>query len=86
MNKRKTAVTLMSISAFLYGTRYISAAIFGSNIASWNEELFHNMLSYIGPEPLRWSKYALILGIIYLVWAEVEEQLGKKRTKIQHKD
>lgn len=79
MSKRSAGVILISISAFLFGIRYISAAIFGSNVSSWDEMLFSNMLSYVGSAPLRLSVCSLILGVIYLVWAEIEEQLMKKR-------
>ncbi|EKP0369321.1 hypothetical protein P0D19_003056, partial [Listeria innocua] len=48
MNKRGTGVTFIAIAAFLFSAKYISAAIFGSNLASHNRELFLAMLEYIG--------------------------------------
>lgn len=73
MKRRTTGTILLLVAAFLYGIRYLSAAIFGSNVNSWNGELFKSMLSYIGKGPTNLSILALILGLIYLVWAEIEE-------------
>lgn len=74
MNKRTAGVGLLAIAAFLYATRYIAAAIFGSGIASFSTELFRSMLQYVGIAPLVWSTLAAIAGVAYLVWAEIDER------------
>ncbi len=78
MSRRTTGTALLSISAILYATRYLSAAIFGSSIQNWNQNLFNAMLEYVGQGPVIWSIIALIAGIIYLVWAEVEAFLKSR--------
>jgi hypothetical protein len=73
LNRRTTGTIFICISAFLYGVRYLSAAIFGSNVSSWNSELFNAMLDYVGNGPKNLSIIAFIIGIIYLIWAELEK-------------
>jgi hypothetical protein len=63
---------LLAVAALLYSTRYLAAAIFGSGISSWDADLFRAMLEYVGKGPVTWSLAALVAGIVYLVWAEVE--------------
>lgn len=86
MKRRTTGTILLLVAAFLYGIRYLSAAIFGSNVNSWNGNLFDSMLSYIGKGPVILSVLALILGLIYLVWAEIEElrnnNLNRKKNEV----
>ncbi|ERI91906.1 hypothetical protein HMPREF1982_02949 [Clostridiales bacterium oral taxon 876 str. F0540] len=53
--------------------RYVSAAIFGSNVSSWDSNLFANMLEYTGSSLTIASAVALIVGIIYLILAEKEK-------------
>lgn len=48
MNKRGTGVASIAISTFLFSAKYISEAIFGSGVSSWDEDLFNAMLSYVG--------------------------------------
>lgn len=79
MNKRGAGVTFIAIAAFLFASKYISAAIFGSGVLSWNETLFQAMLSYVG-EPLSiCSIIALIIGVAYIGWGEYEEFMIKKQ-------
>lgn len=70
MSRRTTGTIFIMISAFLYGVRYLSAAIFGSGLNSWDENLFDLMLNAIGNGPLIASIVALIIGIVFLIWAE----------------
>jgi len=49
MSRRGVGVTLIAIAAFLYGVRYITAAVFGSGINTWNSDNFNAMLQYVGP-------------------------------------
>ena len=79
MNKRGTGVAFIAIAAFLFSAKYISAAIFGSGLASYNEELFNAMLSYIGNPLSICAIFALLIGLAYIVWAEYEEFIIKKR-------
>jgi len=73
MSRRFTGVALIFVSAILYAARFISAAIFGSSISNkWSADLFSAMLHYIGSGLSNWSIVALVAGIGYLIWAEVE--------------
>ena len=74
MNRRTTAAVFFAIAAFLYATRYIAAAIFGSGVNSWDSNLFQAMLSYVGRGPLVWAAAAAILGVVYLAWAELADR------------
>lgn len=78
MSKRAAGIGLIFISAFLYGIRYLSAGLFGSNVQSWNGGLFRAMLDSVGSGPTVLSVIALIVGIIYLIWSEVDEKIKKK--------
>lgn len=73
MNKRGTGVIFILISAILFSTKYISAAIFGSGVASWDEELFRSMLSYIGTPLSTFSILALLVGAAYICRGEFED-------------
>lgn len=67
----------ISISSVLFSIRYITAAIYGSGIRLNNQignESFERFLTYVGDVPLTLSIIALILGIIYIVWAELEKK------------
>ncbi|KIL36308.1 hypothetical protein SD71_08545 [Cohnella kolymensis] len=75
MQRRTVGMLFICIAAFLYGVRYITAAIFGSNVSSWDSSLFKAMLNYIGNGPLILSVLSLIAGILYLIVAEFGESL-----------
>lgn len=83
MSRRTTGTLLLVIAAFLYSVRYLSAAIFGSGVASWNSELFQEMLNYVGTAPQSWSIAALVLGLFYLVWAEYEATSSKTKESLK---
>ncbi|GKU79193.1 hypothetical protein [Paenibacillus sp. L3-i20] len=83
MQRRTVGVILISISAFVYGIRYLSAAIFGSNVTSWNNDLFNSMLDYVGNGPIFVSWIALIFGIIYLISAEFDSLIKKSAKNIK---
>lgn len=72
MSRRTTGTLFLAIAVLLHITRYLSAAIFGSSLTNWSSDLFNVMLQYIGPGLVRWSAAALVVGIGYLTWAEVE--------------
>lgn len=73
MNRRSAGVCLLAIAAFFYTTRHLAAAIFGSNVTTWNRELYLTMLEYVGGDLWVLSVVAAIAGIGYLVWAEVQD-------------
>ena len=77
MNKRGTGAIFCLIAAILYAARYLAAAIFMTGISSWNSNLFENGLEYVGSSLLTLSVVSLIIGIAYLIWAEIEEQKKK---------
>jgi hypothetical protein len=79
MSKRGAGVAFIAIAAFLFSTKYISAAIFGSGVLSWSEDLFNAMLSYVGTPLSLCSIIALIIGITYIAWGEYEEFIIKKQ-------
>lgn len=79
MNKRGSGIAFIAIAAFLFSTKYISAAIFGSGVLSWDEELFNTMLNYIGSPLSKASMIALIIGVGYIAWGEYDEFKSKKQ-------
>lgn len=90
MSKRTTGVLLITLSAVLYATRYLSAAIFGSSLNNWSAELFDAMLQYVGSGLVTWSIIALVAGILYLAWAEIgawrsgtQEEAGGQNTSLK---
>jgi len=80
MTKRGTGVSFVAISAFLISIKYISAAIFGSGVSSWDEELFYAMLLYVGNTLSNLSLLSLFTGVIYILWGEYEELQLKRKT------
>ncbi len=80
MSRRAAGISLIAISALLFASRYLAAAIFGSSITSWNADLFNGMLQYVGPDLVRWSIVSLVAGILYLVWAEIQTYQDGKRS------
>jgi hypothetical protein len=74
VNRRAAGVGFCFIAAFLFATKYVAAAIFGTSVASWNSDLFREMLKYVGNSLTILSIIALIVGIVYLVLAETSKQ------------
>ncbi|MBC7324265.1 MAG: hypothetical protein H5T99_02985 [Moorella sp. (in: Bacteria)] len=72
MSRRTAGVILLAIAAFLHSTHYLAAALFGSGVTSWNTDLFQAMLRYTAPGLTLWIRIALLSGVIYLLWAEIE--------------
>jgi hypothetical protein len=68
--RRAIGLGFCAIAAFLFAARYICAAIFGSNVASWSAELFRAMYGYVGPGLSIAAGVSLVVGIVYLVWGE----------------
>lgn len=74
MSKRITGALFCVVSSILFSARYISAAIHISEMLSWDEKIFMQSLSYVGPELLIASIVSLIVGVAYLVSAELDER------------
>ena len=70
MNKRGAGAIFCLIAAILFSARYVSAAIFMSNVISWDASLFEAGLEYVGNPLLVGSIISLIIGVAYLLWAE----------------
>lgn len=66
MNNKGVGVTFCLICTILISAKYISAAIFMSNVNSWDASLFKSGLDYVGPFLSRASIVALIIGILFL--------------------
>ena len=62
MSHRTSGLTFIAIGAFLYAVRYLAAAIFMSNVSSWNAQLFDHSLGYVGQELLIIAFASAILG------------------------
>jgi uncharacterized membrane protein len=79
MNNKGVGAVFCLISAILTSTRYIAAAIFMSNVTSWDSTLFQAGLSYVG-SPLKITAIiALIVGICFLGYGVFQE--SKKQNK-----
>ena len=72
MNKRGTGVAFCGIAAFLYAAYYLSAAIFMSGVCTWSNELFMAGIEYVGSALPNCAKLSLVVGVVYLLWAEIE--------------
>jgi hypothetical protein len=72
MNRRGTGVSLLAIAAILFSTKYISAAIYGSNVEAWKIETFEDQLNNMGNFLDYLSFLSLVLGVGYLIIAEIK--------------
>ena len=73
MNNKGVGAVFCLISAVLACTRYISAAIFMSNVTSWVSTLFQAGLSYVGSPLKAASIIALVVGICFLGYGVVQD-------------
>jgi hypothetical protein len=67
MNNKGTGAVFCLIAAILAAARYIAAAVFMSNVTSWNAELFQCGLNYVGSPLKIMAVISLIVGIVFLV-------------------
>jgi len=74
MSRRGTGAIFCLIASLLFISRYISTAIYSSGVSSWSADLFQDILSYIGNGLTICSLISLLVGIIYLVWAELKKE------------
>lgn len=73
MNRRGTGAVFCFIGAFLLASRYIAAAILGSNGRGVNDIIYGNMLEYIGTPLKTLGILSIIIGFSYLFWAEISD-------------
>lgn len=66
MNNKGVGVIFCLISAILVSEKYISAAMFMSNLATQDASLFKNGLEYVGPFLSIEAILAMIIGILFL--------------------
>ena len=66
MNNKGVGAVFCLLSAIIECTRYISAAIFMSNVTSWDSSLFQEGLSYTGSSLKVMAMIALVIGIGFL--------------------
>ncbi len=76
-------IVLVCISAFLYGIRYIAAAIYGSNSQSWSKEFFAYMLDYVGVGPLLLSWLSLAAGLFFIFFSGFKNRAGNVLHKVK---
>ncbi|MBE5940904.1 MAG: hypothetical protein E7264_00045 [Lachnospiraceae bacterium] len=82
MNKRAAGVIFICVAAFLYAARYIAAAIYMSGTLNWDAELFSQGLEYVGSPLLILSIISLIIGCVYLFFAEtahLDDEVEQKK-------
>lgn len=77
MNNKGIGSIFCLIAAVLTAARYMAAAIFMSNVSSWDAGLFASGLEYIGPELKIASIIALVVGIVFLgvgIYQDIKEK------------
>ena len=79
MNNKGVGAVFCLISAVLASARYIAAAIFMSNVMSWDSSLFQAGLSYVGSPLKAAAILALIAGICFLGYGVVQDFKKKEK-------
>lgn len=77
MSRRTAGIALMAIAGWLYTTRFLAAAIWGSGFSTWNAEHFANLLGYVDRGLTVWSLTAFSAGLVYLLWSEIRAIRGR---------
>ncbi len=73
MNNKGVGAIFCLISAMLASARYLAAAIFMSNVVSWDSALFQAGLSHVG-SPLQVAAInALIAGVCFLGYGVIQD-------------
>jgi hypothetical protein len=62
MNRRGAGLAFLAMAAALFAARYVTAAIYGSNITGWNSENFRAMFQYVGGGLTAAAAVALVVG------------------------
>lgn len=86
MSRRTAGIYLICAGAMLYATQFLTAAIFGSGVASWNQDIFNSMIQATDQGLQVWSKIAFGVGLFYLAWAEVGNFLVHSKHSNKHKE
>ena len=68
MNNKGVGVIFCLISAILVSAKYISAAMFMSNVTTKDASLFKTGLEYVGPFLSIEAILAMIIGMLFLVY------------------
>lgn len=77
MNKYGVGAILCATSAIIYAMRFLATAFFISNTTEWSKEIFQNGLGYVGNELTVVSVILAVVGIAYLIIAEIETKNKK---------
>ncbi len=77
MNNKGVGAVFCLIAAILMSARYIAAAVFMSNVTSWDSTMFQAGLSYVGVPLKAAAITALVAGICFLGYG-VFQDFGKK--------
>ena len=79
MGRRAAGMTFMCIAAFLFGVHIVAAAILGSGMVE-GSDMFHFWMDAVGKAPSVLALLALIMGIIYLIVAELVDSISRNGT------
>ncbi len=82
MDKRGVGALFCLTAGILFSARYLTAAVFMSGVSSWGGDLFAAGLEYVGAPLLTLSIVSLLVGVCYLVWAELSDK-ENRRNKIE---
>jgi len=74
MTRRSMGFGFCAIAAFLFASRYLCAAVFGSGVRSWSSGLFRAMYGYVGPGLSIAASVALVAGVGYIIWGELTDR------------
>ncbi|OKH50498.1 hypothetical protein NIES2101_19405 [Calothrix sp. HK-06] len=79
MNKRGAGITLIGISAFLFGARSLTAAhTIGRTVA--DEKTFENRTTV--QEVRIFAVATGVAGLVYVIWGEVEARSSNQKNKL----
>ena len=73
MNNKGVGAVFCLISAILMSARYVAAAVFMSNVTSWDSSMFQEGLRYVGSPLKVTAVIALIAGVCFLGYGIFQE-------------
>jgi hypothetical protein len=74
MNRRGIGFGFLALAVAIFISRFITAAIYGSGHTTWNRELFSALLDYVDQGLTVAMVIMIVLGVGYLVLAEINER------------
>ncbi len=77
MSRRTAGVGLIAIAALIYSARVIATAILTNQFSNTDSQVFANYLMYTDQGVSVLTTIAILVGIGYLVWAEIEDHRKK---------